>query len=94
MPNLNQELSSAFKSSLKRWGGIVGKCVGDSSNLITPLKGNLADKDYPPPNYREKPDKWSELVPVIGAFTNAFLIQELDRISDGPGSLIRALDVL
>lgn len=98
MGNKDDAFAKSFKASLRKWGGYNALSIDDDSHLITEVSEHIAgiyQESMAPRRYREegREDEWRQVAHVARAFLNAFLIQELDRRTDGPGCIHNLLEL-
>lgn len=92
------DFAKTFANSLKKWGGWVALSIEDSNNLVTPVSQHIS-AIYPggfiPRRFRDegRQDEWTQISGIARVFLNAFLIQEYDRRTDGPGALHNLLEL-
>lgn len=92
-----QRLARQFTKSLSRWGGWGAKVTGDSTYL-TIAASNLVARMFSPDRplrtgrYENRKDEWEQMIHLSRMFLNACLVQEIDRLANGPGSLDFILD--
>ncbi|MCX6922700.1 MAG: DUF559 domain-containing protein [Verrucomicrobia bacterium] len=95
----SRRLAQQFAKSLQRWGGWNANATSDSAHLST-AASDLVAQTYSPEHplrtgrYEARKDEWSQFVHLSRVFLNACLVQELDRMTDGPSSLEFILDSL
>lgn len=88
-------LERAFTKSLRQYGGLGADMTGEDDYLLKRVDtSKMFPDEYPPTRLQDDPEKWKIVAPVLRAFMNAYLVQELDRLYDGPADFRSAFDTL
>lgn len=79
-----------------KWGGWPKLIYGDAELLAEPVSQTIAEiaqhqKTDQCRRGNIKQDDWPTLVDSVGPFLNAFFQHQLNRLTDGPGSILTAL---
>jgi very-short-patch-repair endonuclease len=98
---LNQKpkrLAERLIKSIESWDCLTTKANGASflkrpvgEYAATAIPANRALKTN---RYENRMEEWEQMANLASVFLNTYLVQELDRLTDGPGALVFLLDSL
>jgi hypothetical protein len=92
----NSKTSIRFNTSLVKWGGWAKLALSAPRALLEKVSTTVGkigrcQTEHPARVGTLAPEQWVPIATALPTFLNAYLQQELNRITDGPGDFITAL---